>query len=149
MKSAARSRSCESRAAMARIGFALGTALAFAIFSGSAHADVAGSRQLVVTRTLLASALRVAAQLRRSWSIPVSARLVGAYVGVAFGAALVAWLLSRLRRKGHWTTSPEAAMPASSATLAQNLTELAELHRAGSLSDEEFARAKNKLLSAP
>lgn len=79
----------------------------------------------------------------------VSARLVGVYVGVAFGAALVAWLLSRLRRKGHWTTPPEAAMPVSPATLAQNLAELAELHRAGSLSDEEFARAKSKLLSAP
>lgn len=87
MKPAARSRSCEDRAALARIGVALGAALALAMFSGSAHGDVAGSRQLAVTRTLLASALRVAAQLRKSLSIPedVEARaLIAAPVDARF-----------------------------------------------------------------
>lgn len=48
MRPAAHSGSCEGRSTLARIGFALGAALAFAMVSGSAHADIAGSRQLVV-----------------------------------------------------------------------------------------------------
>lgn len=72
---------------------------------------------------------------------------VGAYVGIAFGTALIAWLITRWRAKSYWTTNHDEQPPPSSSTLAKELSEVSELHRAGVLSDEEFTRAKDKLLS--
>ena len=73
--------------------------------------------------------------------------VVGAFVGIAFGTALIAWLITRWRARSYWTTNHDEQPPPSSSTLAKGLSELSELHRAGVLSDEEFTRAKNKLLS--
>lgn len=73
--------------------------------------------------------------------------VVATYIGLAFGTALIAWLIAAWRGRANRTVShDEQVLPGSSA-LARGLAELAELHRAGVLSDEEFARAKGKLLS--
>ena len=73
--------------------------------------------------------------------------VVATYIALAFGTALIAWLIATWRGRANRTANrDEQALPGSSA-LARGLAELAELHRAGVLSDEEFARAKGKLLS--
>lgn len=72
---------------------------------------------------------------------------VAAFVGIALATALIAWLIARWRIRSSWATPGVEAPGAISSTIAKGLAELAELHRKGVLSDEEFARAKNKLLS--
>jgi hypothetical protein len=73
--------------------------------------------------------------------------VVGAFVSIAFGTAFIAWLIARWRARSYWIANLDEQQPTSSSTLAKGLSELAELHRTGVLSDEEFTRAKNKLLS--
>jgi hypothetical protein len=72
---------------------------------------------------------------------------VAAFVGTGFATALIAWLIARWRIRSSWATVEVKQQSAISSTIAKGLSELAELHRAGVLSDEEFTRAKNKLLS--
>jgi hypothetical protein len=73
--------------------------------------------------------------------------VLGVYLGAAFGTALFAWLITRWRRRSYLTTDYDAQTPTISGAFAKEFSELAELNRAGVLSDEEFIRAKNKLLS--
>ena len=73
--------------------------------------------------------------------------IVGTFVAIAFGTALITWLLARWRTRHYCATNYEDQQLPRSSTLAKGLSELAELHKAGVLSDEEFTRAKNKLLS--
>jgi hypothetical protein len=44
-------------------------------------------------------------------------------------------------------TTPQASSPAAQPSIATELERLAQLHRGGVLSDEEFTAAKNRLLS--
>jgi hypothetical protein len=71
-----------------------------------------------------------------------------AMLSVAFGTALVVWLLDRWRVSAYRSSVPAEKSRVVARSLTEELTELAELHRSGGLSDEEFARAKDKLLSA-
>lgn len=73
--------------------------------------------------------------------------LVGIYLGVAFGTALFAWLITRWRARSYRTINHDLQASPISSAFAKEFSELANLHRAGVLSDEEFTRAKNKLLS--
>jgi hypothetical protein len=73
--------------------------------------------------------------------------VVGVYLGLAFGSALVAWLVTRWRVRSYRTISHDLQGPPISSAFAKEFSELAKLHQAGVLSDEEFTRAKNKLLS--
>jgi hypothetical protein len=79
MKPATLSRSWFDRATLARIGFALGAALGFAMFSGSAHADVPPSRQLVV----------IPSECAQYWSIPGGAESPAGWNQVLSFAACV------------------------------------------------------------
>lgn len=72
---------------------------------------------------------------------------VAALVGIALATALIAWLIARWRIGSACAADDGEPPPAISGPLAKGLAELAELHRAGVLSDDEFTRAKNKLLS--
>ena len=62
-----------------------------------------------------------------------------------------AWLTRRLSRQTVRRPPPPQYAPAPAARLAPDLTtqlqQLAQLHTAGVLSDEEFAAAKQKLLA--
>ncbi|MFA9273080.1 MAG: 2TM domain-containing protein [Baekduiaceae bacterium] len=69
--------------------------------------------------------------------------LLGWGVGLAAHYAAVR---NHLHRGGG---SPAAAQPAAGPSKADELARLADLHRAGSLSDEEFTAAKADLLGAP
>lgn len=73
--------------------------------------------------------------------------VVAAFLGIGFGTALIAWLIARKRLKSLPAASRGDRPHVISSALAKGLADLAELHRRGVLSDEEYARAKNKLLS--
>lgn len=68
--------------------------------------------------------------------------LLGWGVGLAAHYAAVR---NHLRRDG----APAAGQPPAAPSKADELARLADLHRAGSLSDEEFTAAKADLLGAP
>jgi hypothetical protein len=76
------------------------------------------------------------------------ARAVGVFVAVAFGSALIAFLLAKWRAGRYVAkrTAEERNAQGLSTALAKALAELSELHRSGVLSDDEFVRAKGKLL---
>lgn len=69
------------------------------------------------------------------------------FLAIAFGTAFVVWLINlyRTRRFQQAVAEPEHTPPSSA--LARQIAELAELHQQGILSDEEFAKGKDKLLS--
>ena len=69
------------------------------------------------------------------------------FVGIAIGTSLIVWLINRWRAHHHFEGESERPAAPTSTTLAQNLSHLSELHRQGALSDEEFARAKEKVIS--
>jgi len=72
---------------------------------------------------------------------------VAAFVGIALATASIAWVIARWRIRSSWATVDVEPPVAISNTIAKGLSELADLHRTGVLSDEEFTRAKSKLLS--
>lgn len=69
------------------------------------------------------------------------------FVGIGFVTALIAWIIARWRMRSSWATVHVEQSPTISSTIAKGLSELADLHRTGVLSTEEFILAKNKLLS--
>jgi hypothetical protein len=79
MKPAARSHSWFDHAVFARIGFALGVALAFAMFPGPVHADIPPSRQVVV----------IPSECVPYWSIPGGAESPAGWNQVLSFAACV------------------------------------------------------------
>jgi len=72
---------------------------------------------------------------------------LGILLAVAFGSAAIAWLLARWRASAFGSTTPSSQKPEAPAAWTKDLADLAKLHRTGELSDEEFARAKDKLLA--
>lgn len=107
----------------------------------------------------VAFAAEPVAKLRHGVRIDNHLEYTWVYVIVAFATALIAWLMTTWRARAYWTVrhedqpppvalaTPEKRTELSSA-LAKGLAELAQLHREGVISDEEFTRAKSKLLSA-
>ncbi len=73
--------------------------------------------------------------------------VLGVYLGIAFATALFAWLITRWRVRSYRTLSHDLHASPISSVFANEFSELAKLHQAGVLSDDEFTRAKNKLLS--
>jgi hypothetical protein len=74
-------------------------------------------------------------------------RAIGVYLSIAFGTAFIAWLINRQRSKSFRVSTTEHKQSQLNASLSVQLSELAKLHREGILSDEEFTKAKNKILS--
>lgn len=72
---------------------------------------------------------------------------LGILLAVAFGSAAIAWLLARWRASAYRSATTSGQAPEAPAAWTKDLAELARLHRSGELSDDEFARAKDKLLS--
>lgn len=89
----------------------------------------------------------------------LEAAVLLSYLAVASGTASVAWLLTRWRLKhlslaqSALSGAPDANVPPTtdrlspSTELAKSLAEIADLHRAGILSDDEFTQAKRRLLN--
>jgi hypothetical protein len=72
---------------------------------------------------------------------------IAVYVAIAFGTAFIAWLINHYRtRSFRMSTAVEKQFELNS-PLANEIADLAKLHREGILSDEEFKKAKTKLLS--
>jgi len=74
-------------------------------------------------------------------------RTIGIYVSIAFGTALIAWLINRYRSKSFRLSTTQDKLTNLNSSLAVQLSEMAKLHREGILTDEEFSKAKNKILS--
>ncbi|WP_347331721.1 SHOCT domain-containing protein [Marinimicrobium locisalis] len=75
------------------------------------------------------------------------AGVVGTFVGIAFGTALITWIIAWWRSKSLPRETRDEQLAPNSGTLAKDLSELSALHKAGALTEEEFVRAKEKLLS--
>ncbi|UCD31990.1 MAG: SHOCT domain-containing protein [Desulfobacterales bacterium] len=73
--------------------------------------------------------------------------VIGVYVSIAFGTAFIAWLINRQRSKSFRVSTLKDKKPQLNSSLAVQLSEMAKLHREGILSDEEFTKAKKKILS--
>ncbi|MEZ5935215.1 MAG: SHOCT domain-containing protein [Alphaproteobacteria bacterium] len=71
----------------------------------------------------------------------------GFYIAVAFGTSLIAWLITRWRTSFEEPTHETEELGKVSRSLSEQLSELDRLHREGGLSDDEFSRAKEKLLT--
>lgn len=69
------------------------------------------------------------------------------FIGIGFATALIAWLIARWRMRSLLTNHEAEQSPSISSPIGKELLELADLHKAGVLTDQEFARAKDKLLS--
>lgn len=72
---------------------------------------------------------------------------VGAFVGIAFGTALITWIIAWWRSKSFPKATRDEQLAPNSGALAKDLSKLAALHKAGALTEDEFVRAKEKLLS--
>ena len=75
------------------------------------------------------------------------ADVLGAYVGFAFGVALITWLIAWWRSKSLIKTATDTPSTLTFGSLPKDLSELAELYRTGALTENEFVRAKEKLLA--
>lgn len=72
---------------------------------------------------------------------------IGVYVSIAFGTAFITWLINRQRSKSLRVSTVESKQSQLNTSLAIQLSDIARLHKEGILSDEEFTKAKNKILS--
>jgi hypothetical protein len=72
---------------------------------------------------------------------------IAVYVAIAFGTAFVAWLINRYRIRSFRVSTAVEEQSELNSSLAKEIADMAKLHREGILSDEEFKKAKSKLLS--
>ena len=73
--------------------------------------------------------------------------LLGLLVIVAVVGLVIVGLV-KLARKRTRAGVPSTAAAAAGGTMADELTKLADLHRRGALSDEEYSQQKQRLLGA-
>lgn len=74
-------------------------------------------------------------------------KVIGFFVSLAFGTAFFAWLITRFRARSYRSSLQEDPKTPHNSLLALQLSEIATLHEKGILSDEEFTKAKKKIIS--